>query len=165
MKRLLRRIIGALLGEPNAIKLYGEKDEARDFEQYAKETGLAVVAHDLATGNESFLVWVVNPSPHAKKEHPQEHQSEILLSGCDAGNHSASPDKGECVPPILKLKPGEKIIHILDTQSHTQKSLLSNAKKVDEIQAQAEPLNPCPESFNAANIGRKSSCHQRRHTK
>ena len=115
---LVRRVVAMLLGERNAINLYGEDHTADDFEAEAKRLGATVVACNFSGGHERYLDGVIDPLSHSEEKQGEEKHQGIPWPDdvvfCREGYHHAEcPDNGKCVPPVIYLKPGERITHMM----------------------------------------------------
>jgi hypothetical protein len=78
-----------------------------------------------------FFIRMVLPLSDSKKKYSKEQQEKIFLACCKAAHHAANSNDRDEMPPMLNLKPGEKLVHILglNAQSDGKNDLLSNGKK------------------------------------
>jgi len=111
---MVRRLVGLLLGERNAVNLYKEDNSAQQFEDDAKKAGVTVIACDLNARSYSYPEGVIDPLAYTEQEQAQEHKQNFgrkvsKSNGC--GHSNASPG-GESLPPLVYLKPGEQITHM-----------------------------------------------------
>ena len=118
LHRLVRRVVAMLLGEHNATNLYGEDKTTEQFEAAAKRIGASVVALDLPAGNYLHLFRMVYPLPNSKEEEGQRKENQVALGNGlgldgDGGDETSAANGGECVPPFIDLKPGERITHVM----------------------------------------------------
>jgi hypothetical protein len=123
LRRMVRRLAGILLGERNAINLYGEDDTAKQFEAQAKRIGATVVACDFESGHDPLLEWVVYPLADSKNEKGNGQQNEVALRNGlrlnrNGSNEASSTSDSESVPPVIYLKPGERITHVMVKSSN-----------------------------------------------
>ena len=122
VQRLVRRLVFMLFGYYNFVNLYHKNHTAKQFEAYAKKRGMTViplggVCAEMILDN-TALNWMIDPLSDSKQEHTEKTKkggslwNEIELHG-KTRNHAARTCDGESVPPMLQLKPGDRITHIL----------------------------------------------------
>lgn len=118
LHRMVRLFVGVLLGEQNAINLYGEDHTSQDFEDDAHRRGLTVIPCDLEAGDYPLPHGVIDPLTDPKQKHPEKKQeaislrNEVDLDG-DARDRASAAYHGEGMPPVLYLQPGERITHMM----------------------------------------------------
>jgi hypothetical protein len=117
LHRLVRHLCRILLGEQNTKRLYGDDNAAEQLEAYARERGMTVVSCKDDAWHEAILNWVIDLLAYAEQEEAEEKEERVTLQGAIGTNsqrayHTSTTENGESVPPVLKLKPGERVTHI-----------------------------------------------------
>ena len=121
VQRLVRRLVFMLFGYYNFVNLYHKNHTAKQFEAYAKNRGLTVIALS-GVGSEIILPngaldGMIYPLPDSEKKRAEKHQKSLSLWNkiklyCKTGHHAGTADNNESVPPVIYLKSGEWITHI-----------------------------------------------------
>jgi hypothetical protein len=122
LRRFVRRLVVMLFGYHNFVNLYHKNHATKQIEAYAKKRGLKVitfrrVGYD-AIHMVSGLDVVVYPLPKSKQKHTNEAEENILLRDKiklegQTSDSTATANRHDCVPPLIKLKPGEWITHMV----------------------------------------------------
>jgi hypothetical protein len=115
--------VGLLLGEQNAINLYEEDASTKAFEEEAKRIDCTVIACDPNAGRETYLEGVIDPLTYAEQEQAQgEHKNFSLhISKACGSGHANTTANGDCLPPMLYLKPGEQVTHMWKKTANPEK--------------------------------------------
>jgi len=112
-----RRLIGLILGERNAINLYGEYGSPKYFEDEAKKKGMTWVACEFETGFDPDLNGMIYPLTYPENEKAHEQAENLCAYGkgyeTNGSQHSCCAKGGNGLPPVVYLQPGEKITHVL----------------------------------------------------
>ena len=109
-------IIFLVLGPHNAKNPFGENNNGGNLQRETGEISFSGVGCECAHGVKSHLNRMVNPLTDSEQEQGEEQKDEIALGygrGCECNgrNRACSTDNSEGVPPVIYLKPGERITH------------------------------------------------------